>query len=123
MFRDTDKKTWPTEINENTATIIILNAIEEHLGGEALDSEMKPDNPKTRQAMEDLEELSRVLWRRYHKTGHWLELAAALEDRIVAKHRYLTNLENEKNAQAANVAEIETELEPKIKGKEERRFV
>ena len=123
MFRDTDKKTWPTEINENTATIIILNAIEEHLGGEALDAEMEPDNPKTRQAMEDLEELSRVLWRRYHKTGHWLELAAALEDRIVAKHRYLTNLENEKNAQAANVAEIETELEPKIKGKEERRFV
>ena len=118
MFRDTDKKTWPTEINENTATIIILNAIEEHLGGEALDAEMEPDNPKTRQAMEDLEELSRVLWRRYHKTGHWLELAAALEDRIVAKHRYLTNLENEKNAQAANVAEIETELEPKIKGKE-----
>lgn len=118
MFRDTDKKTWPTEINENTATIILLNAIEEYIGGEALDSEMEPDNPKTRQAMEDLEELSRVLWRRYHKTGHWLGLVSALEDRIVAKHRYLTNLENEKNAQAANVAEIETELEPKIKGKE-----
>ena len=118
MFRDPEKRCWPNEINENTATLIILNAIEEYLGGEALDAEMEPGNPKTRQAMEDLEELSRVLWRRYHKTGHWLELAAALEDRIVAKHRYLTNLENEKNAQAANVAEIETELEPKIKGKE-----
>jgi len=118
MFRDTNKKTWPTEINENTATIIILNAIEEYIGGEALDSEMEPGNPKTVQAMKDLETLSKVLWRRYTRTGTWFELAAALEDRIVAKHRYLTNLENEKNAQAANVVEIETELEPKIKGKE-----
>ena len=118
MFRDLNKKAWPTEINDATATIIILNAIESFIGGEALDSEMAPDNPDTIRAMEDLEELSQVLWNRYGRTGKWLELASALEDRIIAGHRYLTNLENEKNAQAANVAEIETELEPKIKGKE-----
>ncbi len=102
MFRDPDRKSWPTEINESTATIIVLNAVEEYIGGAALDGEMSPDNPKTLQAMEDLEDLSRVLWRFYTKTGHWLELAAALEDRIVAKHRYLVNMEN---AQAAKVAE------------------
>ena len=104
MFRDTDKKTWPTEINEGTATIIVLNAVEEYIGGAALDGEMAPDNPKTLQAMEDLEDLSRVLWRFFTRTGHWLELAAALEDRIAAKHRYLVNMENER---AAKVAEEE----------------
>ena len=83
MFRDTDKKTWPTEINENTATIIMLNAIEEYIGGEALGSEMEPGNPKTVRAMEDLEcclkccggdtpEPAHGLnWRRRSKTGSW----------------------------------------------------
>ncbi len=104
MFRDPDRKSWPTEINDATAAAIVLNAVEEYIGGEALDGEMSPDNPETWRAMEDLEDLSRVLWRFYHKTGHWLELAAALEDRIAAKHRYLVNMENER---AAKVAEEE----------------
>lgn len=93
MFRDTDKKTWPTEINENTTTIIILNAIEEYIGGEALDSEMEPDNPKTQQAMKDLETLTVVLWRRAGRTGKWRELAAELEQRLQAKKEYLKIME------------------------------
>ncbi len=132
MFRDLNKKAWPTEINDATATIIILNAIESFIGGEALDSEMAPDNPDTIRAMEDLEELSQVLWNRYGRTGKWLELASALEDRIIAGHRYLVNMENEQAArvmeeearkiEAAEVqesrAKVETESEPKISGKE-----
>lgn len=132
MFRDPDRKSWPTEINESTATAIVLNAVEEYIGGEALESEMSPDNPKTLQAMEDLEDLSQVLWRFYTKTGHWLELAAAMEDRIVAKHRYLVNMENERAAKVAEEgarkieeaeiqesrAKVETEPEPKINRKE-----
>ena len=104
MFRNPEARCWPTEINENTATDIILNAIEEHIGGEALDSEMEPDNTGTVRAMEDLEMLSKVLWRRYTRTGTWFELAAALEDRIVAKHRYLANLEDAKNIKNAQTA-------------------
>lgn len=137
MFRDPNKKAWPTEINENTATIIVLNAVEEYIGGAALDSEMAPDNPETWRAMEDLEDLARVLWRFFTRTGHWLELAAALEDRIAAKHRYLVNMENEQAAKVAEEearkieaaetqdaakvrprAKVEAESEPKINGKE-----
>jgi len=99
MFRDTDKKTWPTEINENTATIIILNAIEEHLGGEALDAEMEPGNPKTIQALKDMEALINVLWRRYGRNGKWGELAAALEQRLLAKKEYLANFNRFNNSE------------------------
>lgn len=100
MFRDTDKKTWPTEINENTTTIIILNAIEEYIGGEALDSEMEPGNPKTVQAMKDLETLVEVLWKRYGKFGRdWGELAHALEQRLMAKKEYLANFNRFNNSE------------------------
>jgi len=99
MFRDTDKKTWPTEINENTTTIIILNAIEEYIGGEALDTEMEPNNPKTIQALKDMEALINVLWRRYGRNGKWGELAAALEQRLLAKKEYLANFNRFNNSE------------------------
>ena len=95
MFRNPEAQCWPTEINENTATDIILNAIEEHIGGEALDSEMEPDNPGTVRAMEDLEVLVEVLRHRYNRIGTWGELAFALERRLLAKKMYLEDLKKE----------------------------
>ena len=92
MFRNPEAMFWPTEIKESTATAIILNAIEEHLGGEALDTEMEPGNPKTIQALKDMEELINVLWRRYGRNGKWGDLAAALEQRLLAKKMYLEDL-------------------------------
>lgn len=89
MFRDPEKRCWPNKINEDTATAIIVNAIEEYIGGEALDSEMEPGNPKTIQAMQDLEALTEVLWRRYGRSGNWGELANALERSLLAKKEYL----------------------------------
>ena len=89
MFRDTDKKTWPTEINENTATIILLNAIEEYIGGEALDSELSPENPETERALEDMDRLVSLLWMKYRNNRQWGELAEALEHRIMAKREWL----------------------------------
>lgn len=89
MFRDPEMRYWPTEIEELTATAIIINAVEEHLGGEALDSEMEPGNPKTVQAMKDLETLIEVLWKRYGRGGGWGELANALERSLLAKKEYL----------------------------------
>ena len=91
MFRDPEKRCWPNEINENTATLIIVNAVEEYLGGEALDTEMEPGNPKTVQAMKDLETLIEVLWWRYGRNGKWGELAAELERGLLAKKQYLEN--------------------------------
>lgn len=95
MFRNPEAMFWPTEIKESTATAIILNAIEEHLGGEALDTEMEPGNPKTIQALKDMEELINVLWRRYGRNGKWGDLAAALEQRLLAKKMYLEDLKKE----------------------------
>ena len=95
MFRNPEAQCWPTEINENTATDIILNAVEEYLGGEALDSEMEPDNPGTVRAMGDLEVLVEVLRHRYNRIGTWGELAFALERRLLAKKMYLEDLKKE----------------------------
>ena len=95
MFRDPEARFWPTEIEESTATAIILNAIEEHLGGEALDAEMEPGNPKTIQALKDMEALINVLWRRYGRNGKWGDLAFALERRLLAKKEYLEDLKKE----------------------------
>lgn len=92
MFRDPVKRCWPKKINETTATAIIVNAIEEYIGGEALDSEMEPGNQKTVQAMKDLEELIEVLWRRYSRNGKWGELAGALDRSLLAKKEYLRNI-------------------------------
>ena len=92
MFRDPEARYWPTQIEELTATAIIVNAIEEHLGGEALDSEMEPDNPKTVQAMKDLEKLTELLWKRHGRGGKWGDLAAALERSLSAKKEYLEDL-------------------------------
>ena len=99
MFRDPEKRCWPNEINENTATLIIVNAVEEHLGGEALDTEMEPNNPKTIQALKDMEELINVLWRRYGRNGKWGDLAAALEQRLLAKKEYLANFNQFNNSE------------------------
>lgn len=99
MFRDPEKRCWPNEINENTATLIIVNAVEEHLGGEALDTEMEPGNPKTIQALKDMEELINVLWRRYGRNGKWGDLAAALEQRLLAKKEYLANFNQFNNSE------------------------
>jgi len=99
MFRNPEAQCWPTEINENTATDIILNAVEEYLGGEALDTEMEPRNPKTIQALKDMEELINVLWRRYGRNGKWGDLAAALEQRLMAKKEYLANFNRFNNSE------------------------
>lgn len=100
MFRDPEKRCWPNEINENTATLIIVNAVEEYLGGEALNTEMEPNNPKTVQAMKDLEKLVKVLWKRYGKFGRdWGELAHALEQRLMAKKEYLANFNRFNNSE------------------------
>ena len=99
MFRDPEKRCWPNEINENTATLIIVNAVEEYLGGEALDTEMEPGNPKTIQALKDMEELINVLWRRYGRNGKWGDLAHALEQRLMAKKEYLANFNRFNNSE------------------------
>jgi len=99
MFRDPEKRCWPNEINENTATLIIVNAVEEHLGGEALDTEMEPNNPKTIQALKDMEALINVLWRRYGRNGKWGDLAAALKQRLLAKKEYLANFNRFNNSE------------------------
>lgn len=99
MFRNPEARFWPTEIEESTATAIILNAVEEHLGGDALDTEMEPNNPKTIQALKDMEELINVLWRRYGRNGKWGDLAAALEQRLMAKKEYLANFNRFNNSE------------------------
>ena len=99
MFRDPEKRCWPNEINENTATLIIVNAVEEYLGGEALNTEMEPGNPKTIQALKDMEALINVLWRRYGRNGKWGDLAAALEQRLMAKKEYLANFNRFNNSE------------------------
>jgi len=99
MFRDPERRCWPNEINENTATLIIVNAVEEYLGGEALNTEMEPGNPKTIQALKDMEALINVLWRRYGRNGKWGDLAAALEQRLMAKKEYLANFNRFNNSE------------------------
>jgi len=102
MFRNPEIRTWPNEINENTATLIIVNAVEEYLGGEALDTEMEPGNPKTVQAMKDLEKLVEVLWQKHGKFGRdWGELAHALERGLDEKKRYLENFNSERKEMCA----------------------
>lgn len=90
-FRDPEKKFWPQEINELTAAAIIVNAVEEHIGGEALDSEMAADNEATVQALRDMERLVEVLWtlnvRGYY--GGWDGLVRALERSLQAKKDYI----------------------------------
>lgn len=93
MFRD--KYVWPTKINNLTAESIILNAIEEYIGGEALNSQMEPTNPKTVQAMKDLEALHEILWKKGRK---WFELTLALEERINAKKNYLESMKKRINS-------------------------
>jgi hypothetical protein len=39
-----------------------------------------------------MEELINVLWRRYGRNGKWGDLAAALEQRLLAKKMYLEDL-------------------------------
>lgn len=95
MFRDPVKRCWPKKINETTATAIIVNAIEEYIGGEALDSEMEPGNPKTTvQAVKDLDALTEVLWNRYGRSGKWGELAHELERGLLAKKEWLENFDS-----------------------------
>lgn len=83
MFRDPDRKSWPTEINESTATIIVLNAVEEYIGGAALDKQ-EPGDPRVMQAIENMELLSEVLWQRYAKGKGWGELANLIDRRVAA---------------------------------------
>jgi len=83
MFRDPEKRCWPNEINENTATLIIVNAVEEYLGGEAMDKQ-EPGDPRVVRALENMELLSDILWRRHIKGKGWGELAKALDRRVAA---------------------------------------
>lgn len=93
-FRDPEKKFWPQEINEHTAPLIIVNAIEEHLGGEALDSEMAADNEATLKALDDMERLAETLWKLNGRSyrSDWSGLAAAIDRSIKAKRRWLESM-------------------------------
>ena len=78
-----DPMTYPTKINETTANDIILAALCQYFGGEALDKQ-EPGDPRVIRALENMELLSDILWRRHIKGKGWEGLAKALDRRVAA---------------------------------------
>ena len=78
-----DPMTCSTKINETTANDIILAALCQYFGGEALDKQ-EPGDPRVMQAIENMELLSEVLWQRYAKGKGWGELANLIDRRVAA---------------------------------------
>ena len=73
----------PAEINEATANYIIIDALCLYFGGDALDKQ-EPGDPRVIRALENMELLSDILWRRHIKGKSWGELAKALDRRVAA---------------------------------------
>ena len=71
------------EINEITADDIIIDALCLYFGGDAMDKQ-EPGDPRVIRALENMELLSDILWRRHIKGKGWGELAKALDRRVAA---------------------------------------
>ena len=71
------------EINEITANYIIVDALCLYYGGDAMDKQ-EPGDPRVIRALENMELLSDILWRRHIKGKSWGELAKALDRRVAA---------------------------------------
>jgi hypothetical protein len=78
-----DPMTYPAEINETTADDIIIDALCLYFGGDALDKQ-EPGDPRVIRALENMELLSYILWRRHIKGKGWEGLAKALDRRVAA---------------------------------------
>lgn len=78
-----DVSIGPAEINEATANYIIIDALCLYFGGDALDKQ-EPGDPRVIRALENMELLSDILWRRHIKGKGWGELAKALDRRVAA---------------------------------------
>ena len=74
-----DAGTWPREINQATAEYIVLNALCEYFGGDALE-EQRPDDPKVEKALNRLEALADSISGRLG----WAQLEKAIEGRTKA---------------------------------------
>ena len=81
---------YPREINEHTADDIILAALCQYFGGDALDEQeplREPGEPHDMivvNALKRLEALSAILWRRYGKNQGWGALANLIDRRTDA---------------------------------------
>lgn len=81
---------YPREINEHTADDIILAALCQYFGGDALDEQeplREPGEPHDMivvNALKRLEALSAILWRRYGKNQGWGALANLIDRRTGA---------------------------------------
>jgi len=87
MFRD-------LEINEITANYIIVDALCLYYGGDALDKQ-EPGDPRVIRALENMEMLSDILWRRHIKGKGWEGLAKVLDRRVEAIWDELTDARRE----------------------------
>jgi len=74
---------YPREINEHTADDIILAALCQYFGGDALD-EQEPSDTEVARALGDLDQLAAVLWQRYGRGEAWGDLANLIDRRTDA---------------------------------------
>lgn len=74
-----DAGTWPREINQATAEYIVLNALCEYFGGDALE-EQRPDDPKVEEALNNMESLAYCL----SNMSGWEGLLSAIDRRVEA---------------------------------------
>lgn len=78
MFRDPEKPGSASTISQQTVVSVVLDALQDYMGGDALGCELEKINPKTVQALKDLKDLRDVLLDR----KGWWDLGYALDMRI-----------------------------------------
>ena len=89
MFRD-EKRWQPTEINGTHLTLVIVNAVEEYLGGRRWTLKWGSRQPENCSSDKDYGTLIEVLWWRYSlPTANGAKLALLLEQHLLAKKMYL----------------------------------
>ncbi len=71
--------TYPSEIRRDTVDLIVLAALCDYFGGDALE-EQEPGDPEAERALFDLEHLSTCMWPR----ADWRGLATAINERVRA---------------------------------------